>query len=304
MVSFTKPPLSPSEMVDLFIKRGMIVPDRGKAERCLKDIGYYRLKGYARVVCEDQVTHHLVAGTTFDDVLRFYTFDRKLRLLTMDAVERIEVALKANMYTLMGDDTKDPFWYINPFYFQNKERHDEFMESCIKAFEKSEDDFIVNFKRKHPEHSLPPCWMMFEILTLGPISKAYKNLTQENQNKVTAGYSVHRSILESWFQAIHIVRNICAHHSPLYNRMMPRHNVIIKGPRGRAFKKVDNVSFASRALIMVILLEIIAPGSEWRMKLLDLFAKFPQIDLIDLGFNEDPASLFNLACPPQVTPTA
>ncbi len=300
MVDFLKPPLTPAAMVDLFISRGMVVPDRNKAEHRLHNIGYYRLKGYSYVLTEDHTTHQLAEGTTFDQVLGFYIFDRKLRLLTMDAVERIEVALKANMCTAISTATNDPFWYMKPAHFKDQNYHSEFMESCADAFADSKDTFIENFKLKHPEYTLPPFWMIQEILSFGPISKAFKNLSEDWQRAVTAEYGIHRDVLASWFQAIHIVRNICAHHSQLWTRAMPKLLRITNGKRGKAFEKVDTSGFASRALVFVILLETIAPGSHWRKLFLKLLADFPQVDHRWLGFNDDPAKIFEMACPTPV----
>nr|NQU90751.1 Abi family protein [Bacteroidota bacterium] len=38
-------------------------------------------------------SHTFFPGITFDRVLKTYLFDRKLRLLVFDAIERIEIAL-------------------------------------------------------------------------------------------------------------------------------------------------------------------------------------------------------------------
>ncbi|WP_338031443.1 Abi family protein [Ensifer aridi] len=44
--------------------------------------------------------HKFKDGTSFDDVLALYAFDRRLRLHVMDAIERIEVSLRETGHTL------------------------------------------------------------------------------------------------------------------------------------------------------------------------------------------------------------
>jgi abortive infection bacteriophage resistance protein len=43
-----------------------------------------------------------VAGSRFEDVVRLYVFDKKLRLLALDALERIEMAVRVDVAHLLG----------------------------------------------------------------------------------------------------------------------------------------------------------------------------------------------------------
>jgi abortive infection bacteriophage resistance protein len=115
------------------VSRGLVVNDPDTATRYLTHIGYYRLSGYTRPFQKDtsgQGTSDFKPGSTFEDVLDRYVFDRKLRLLVMDAVERIEVSTRAALSnviaTLHGDPTgikmpagltqpwgTAPFWKIS-----------------------------------------------------------------------------------------------------------------------------------------------------------------------------------------------
>ena len=75
-------------LVDRLADRGLIIPDRGRALRYLRHIGYYRLSPYTIPFQQGGTEHLLRDGTSFDDVLDLYVFDRALRLLVMDALER------------------------------------------------------------------------------------------------------------------------------------------------------------------------------------------------------------------------
>ncbi|MGV9584799.1 Abi family protein [Nocardia farcinica] len=57
--------------------------------------------------------HLFRAGTGFDDVVDLYVFDRALRLLVMDALERVEVAVRAALTDHMSTTYGDSHWYID-----------------------------------------------------------------------------------------------------------------------------------------------------------------------------------------------
>jgi abortive infection bacteriophage resistance protein len=49
----------------------------------------------AHPLFESRQTNRFHQGTTFEDILNLYTFDRELRLLVLDAIERIEISIRA-----------------------------------------------------------------------------------------------------------------------------------------------------------------------------------------------------------------
>ena len=91
---YDKPALDENELIERYIERGLIITDRNRAARYLRHIGYYRLSPYTIPFQADRTTHSFKSGTTFDDILYIYVFDRQLRLLTMDALESVEVLVE------------------------------------------------------------------------------------------------------------------------------------------------------------------------------------------------------------------
>lgn len=71
----------------------------------LKAVNYYRLTGYLHIFRETVIDSHgdrtkadtYRKGTTLDLVWRYYLFDRRLRLLLLDAIERIEITLRTHI---------------------------------------------------------------------------------------------------------------------------------------------------------------------------------------------------------------
>ncbi len=102
MRTYKKKPLLYTQQIELFKFRGLLIPDEAKAERYLNEISYYRLSAYALPFQKEK--DKFDDGTTFQDVIGLYLFDRELRLLVLDAIERIEIAIRSQLITL---------WLIN-----------------------------------------------------------------------------------------------------------------------------------------------------------------------------------------------
>ena len=97
-MKFTKPALSIPDLVQRWRDRGLQIADAAEGAHYLQFIGYYRLSAYA-LPLQDKlgsasgvIDKPFKAGTTFENILNLYRFDRELRLLFMDAIERIEGA--------------------------------------------------------------------------------------------------------------------------------------------------------------------------------------------------------------------
>jgi len=107
---FTKPPLSVQEQIELLKARGLRIPDEQRVARYLRNISYYRLSGYMYPFLTDTKRHRYKNGTTFEDILNLYRFDRELRILIFAAIEKIEIAFRAqiiNHYSVEFDRIKN-----------------------------------------------------------------------------------------------------------------------------------------------------------------------------------------------------
>lgn len=115
--------------------RGLAVPDEQRAIRYLKQVGYYRLSPYMLPFQSGPGEHAFKPGTSFEDVLSLYVFDRKLRLLVMDGLERIEVAVRAGWTDWMATRTGDSHWYVQQGYFSDRVQHEAPLNHLRKVTE-------------------------------------------------------------------------------------------------------------------------------------------------------------------------
>lgn len=98
----------------------------------LERVDYYRLLNYMRPlqVTDASGVRRFRAGTTMHDVVALYEFDRRLRLLCMDAVERIEVALRAAIVCEVAV-AEGPDFYTRRGYFTSADACEGFKREVL-----------------------------------------------------------------------------------------------------------------------------------------------------------------------------
>lgn len=125
MSAYSKPYLTFKQQLALLKARGLNITDDAAALSCLHKIGYYRLSAYWYPLRQFSLEKCVKTGkplsrrldtfqpgSSFEQALSLYVFDKRLRLLVLDAVERIEMALRVDVSYLLG--AKDPFAHTNP----------------------------------------------------------------------------------------------------------------------------------------------------------------------------------------------
>lgn len=117
-VPFDKPALTFDEQLQRLKERGLVIPSKEKALHLLKSISYYRLSGYWYPFLKSPKSAHQFKGeSTFDAAFDLYCFDRELRKLIMGELEKIEVAIRAQLIYILSH-SEGAFWYRKPSLFQ------------------------------------------------------------------------------------------------------------------------------------------------------------------------------------------
>lgn len=293
-IPFNKPPLSFATQVQKLQQHGMLVPDIQKAEFYLSQLNYYRFAAYCLPFEQDHATHTLCQGTSFDDVLNLYIFDRELRLLVLDAIERFEVSIRTQMAYHLSHNHNTAHPHLNPMLFHNPLIYGAAVNKLASDVKYSKEDFIKHLTSCY-EELLPPIWASVELMTMGQLSKWYSNIESRADRRSIANiYQVDEKILTSFCQHLTHVRNYSAHHARLWNRgftltmTVPRRGPqdLVAGldstqQQGRAQRKLYNT------LVMLIhLMNVMNPGHHWKQRLIDLIQNH-QIDTSKMGFPAD-----------------
>ena len=283
--TFNKPARTVDSLIDLTEERGLAIDNREKATKFFRYAGYYRLSGYMlpfQLKSNGGASHEFVNGVALDDIIDLYVFDRKLRLVVMDAVERIEVAIRSVISDTMSV-AHGPHWFLEEGNFKPSFDHAKFMEKLpvIVAEVGEHQTFIKHYLSKYTEPECPPSWMLFEIMDFGTASKIYSSVLLEHQKEIAEHFGVHYKILTSWVHTISSLRNICAHHSRLWNRVF--------GVSPKRLKKLiehfePNDRFYSQAVAIKVLLDKISGHTLWAGRLKQLFEDFPKIPKHHMGF--------------------
>lgn len=286
-MQFTKPPKSFDEQIDLLIERGMLVKDRDRAKRYLAHLNYYRLAAYWLPFEQDHPTHQFKPGTDFDLILEHYIFDRELRLLVMDAIERVEVSLRTRWAYHLAH-TYGPHAHLQRDLFKPTWNHAEHINNLKETVSRSSELFVKHFSKY--EEELPPLWVICEIMTLGQLSKWYANLQKSrDRNAIAHVYNLDEVNLTSFLHHLSIVRNTCAHHARLWNRSFP---FAWKLPRKRPLGMVDDFNhhdgkrLYNTLIMLAYLMDSINPNT-WKQRLGNLFARHPDVKPQAMGFPDD-----------------
>ena len=214
MVPYSKPAKPPADLVQQLKQRGLAIADEARAERYIDNIGYYRLSAYMYpFLAEPKTAHQYKPGITFDRVLRLYRFDKKLRVLLFNEIEKIEVAFRAAVVNTITDRTGDIFWMTNPSYVNAGT-----LALIQREYAHSTEDFILHFKNAY-SNPYPPAWILSEILPFGNITWIFRNLSPAHKKAVSKKFFLHAPVLESWMNVVTLTRNSCCHHARVWNKV-------------------------------------------------------------------------------------
>lgn len=291
---YNKVPTSIEEQIIQLKKRGLIIEDEHLAIHYLSNISYYRLAGYWWPMQNDKTAHTFKENSRFSDVIALYNFDRELRILCFDVIERIEIALRTKLIYHLSHEF-DFWWFQKPELFADTRELIKTLANIEEELERSKDIFIKEHLKKHKDDlRFPPAIKTLEITSFGSLSKLYGNLKPGVRSKDTIAKefnTVNHTYLPSWLQSIAQIRNICAHHGRLWNKNLPGRPSLLSKPPALWLKNVPPVSdhhmFYIHASCMKYLLDVVNPGHHFTDKLEVLFRKYPNVDLKALGFNKD-----------------
>ncbi|QGH68102.1 Abi family protein [Pseudactinotalea sp. HY158] len=303
-----KPYGSPDEHLAKLEQRGMTL-EREFAAQWLGSVGYYRLSGYwypCRVLNGSRRGDSFEAGTSFADVVALYEFDRKLRTLVHDGVERVEVMLRTRLNESVG--AYGALAYLDRAHFRPTFDHAAWLDTVQRRVARSRrrNDAV----RHHDEHygGRLPIWVLSEVLDFADVSRLYEGLPARVQWEIAEQFGVQIDLgalsksqadrakknhpLVRWFEQLAIVRNTSAHHARLWNRSFaPASTAALRTvPALVSLPDGQSERVYGALCVMGLLLEAASPGTTWRAKVRELvdtsFAQLHGRHVGEMGFPE------------------
>lgn len=285
--SFTKPPATYRRQIELLQQRGLIIDDEPRAEFYLQHLNYYRLGAYWLPFESNHAEHQFKPGTRFDDVLNLYIFDRELRLLVLDAIERIEVSVRAQWAYQLAHQ-HGPHAHLDSNLAQHRDRWQKNLDKLSEEVKRSDETFIRHLLATYSE-ALPPVWAVCEVMSLGLLSRWYNNLKpMPTRRAIAKSYEADQAVLASWIHHLSLVRNVCAHHARLWNReftitpVLPRSKPAYLANEGQP----NSRKLYNTLLIILHFMNVISDKHHWRQRLIDLIGNHA-VPTAPMGFPPD-----------------
>ena len=272
---------------------GLNFHDENKAIHYLKHINYYRLSGYFYPfrqndpLTSDKKINDFIEDSYFEDIKELYIFDKELRLLALDALERIEIAIRTNIAHSLGK--YDPLAYREPKYFSKNFRTGKYLSWVSKSYgqlNRSKNELAI--KHHLEKYDGIPIWVIAETWDFGTMSNLFAGMQNNDKNHIAKLYHIKEGKhLESYLHAFNVIRNTAAHHSRLWNKSIPVKGTE-KGFQDPQWKEISNNCPFFYFCLMKKMLDVISPNSTWGERFISLLDKFPKvqnnaISLADFG---------------------
>lgn len=287
-----KRPYKYEEQLQKLKDRGCIINDDKKCISILESINYYRFSAY--FLPFKQSDNLYISGTSFEKVFNIYEFDRKLHAILFNALEEIEIFIRAKI-AYYHAHKYGPLGYLNEKNFYNEDTNQKHINKKINYHRKFMDNLkreIKNNKKvlfvKHhidKYDSKFPIWVATEIFTFGMLSTFFANLKLEDQKILAKDmYNITAKKLESWLHCCTDLRNICTHYGRLYYRIF--------SSIPKEMNNLDNDSKRKLWGTILTVKELYPFKNKWNDEILPNFIKLIDeyknyIDFIHIGFPEE-----------------
>jgi abortive infection bacteriophage resistance protein len=310
---YSKEALSLEEQADRLIGRGLVA-DRDELIGRLKVVNYYRLSGYLYPFrirnASGKAGDTFEPGTNLEIVWRRYNFDRRLRIILLDAIERIEVAVRTR-FVFHFVQAHGPFGYLNeknlpgfkkrPLWkrcwrnlkalaqLRGLERPDyqQWLGKLQNEKKRASDTFVKHFTKTYGDHHEHlPLWMACELMTCETALQLAYGVDRDVLKKAAADFGFPDEQLLSWTKAIFTLRNSCAHHARVWNRAfgvkpsIPGKN---KNPNWHIRPGFAPERIGLQLTVCYHWLGKLSSTTRWRDRLFTLFDEYPEIPLDEMG---------------------
>lgn len=277
------------DQLDILESRGLVITNRQAALKYLERLGYYRLSGYWYPFRQNEPKSYIkkdefISGVSFEQVVKLYVFDKKLRLLVLDAIERIEMAIRVDIAYCLGETSALAYLEAATFHGEfskkiikkgnnaGKTQHQVWLNKFNGSVERnSKSDFVKHYNNDYSGKL--PIWVSIELWDFGMMSTLYSGMKIVNKDAIAKKYKVKDSkIFSQWLRSLNHIRNISAHHSRLWNANIVDRSSLIEFQEGAS---LNNSKPFFYFCIIKQMLDVICPNSLWGQRLKALYAEFP-----------------------------
>ena len=211
-------PAWPEERLAALLRRGLGCANRAAALQALRHLDGQLFEEYCALLARPGASgREFLSGVSFAAALEVYRFDAALRVLLFDAIQTIEMSLRAQ-WAHGPAEIHGPRFYTNPAHFRGRTRqgwnHSEALATLHHSYQRRQEVLGWASMRQ----LLPPAsWEVVGTMSLGQLSRWFRYLRRREDREVVArAYAVDEAVLRGFLPSMVAVRNICAHHNLLY----------------------------------------------------------------------------------------
>lgn len=284
MATFSKTAKSPAALLQKLVDQNLIVTDQGLAERYITFVGHYRLKGYWFHLT-DPATKQFKPGTTFESIQQRYEFDREIRAIILEAIERLEVAIRSSLCNFLSLK-HSPHWYLDAGIFKPSGKFGlgQMLSKIESEVDRSSSKlFIRAYYKEYDDPYLPPSWAMSECVSLGMWSRTYKMLRDPLDKKaISSKFGIAQvEVFESWLHTLTVLRNMAAHHDRFLGQKL---GVGPTNLKNKNIKFQDNKSVYAALTVVHFLLNAIRFNTAFNQRFIELEKRYGMGLMQELGF--------------------
>ncbi|GHD12403.1 Abi family protein [Zhihengliuella salsuginis] len=311
MTEYAKQWLSVDDQLAKLIARGVDVADSRAALSLLRSVGYYRLTGYLYPFRQSEtyqddsgrvrvrVLSDYRSGTSLSDAGALIEFDRRLRMLILDGIERIEISLRMQVGYLLGRRSAyshlDPGTFVQTFTDPQIDpdsggprasKHEQWIARVRERQDGSDEAFVAHFRDKYDGQM--PIWALTEIMELGHLNRLYGGLVNNLATDIANAYEVpSKRLMTSWIASINYVRNVAAHHARIFNRKLvtapkrpPKGQVPLLDHLRDEDSAKEVFGLYNALAVMAYLIRAIDPHCGWQRRVVELVECFPETEYV------------------------
>lgn len=281
-IIYNKPAIDVDKQIELLKSRNLIISNIDYAKTILSNITYYRLSSYMKFF---QKNNEFYENVKFEDITYLYNFDKDLKSLIFENIRIIEIALRAKICLHMCTNYGS-HWFYNANNFKNNDYYTQTLDIFKNEKNISKDTFIKYYFQKYSKPDLPPFWMLSEVLSLGDLSKILKALNYKDVKQISYNLNTEYNIeqvLTNWIHVLATIRNICAHHSRLWNRKLKIRFTTPKKINLWQENQISSNDVYSICFVICLLLKN-NPYNNFENKLKQLFEGYQNVDITKMGF--------------------
>lgn len=157
---------------------------------------------------------------------------------------------------------------------------------------RSDELFIKHYQAKYHSPKEPPIWAVCEVMSLGLLSRWLKNLKPSDVcTAIAKNYQIAYPVLTGFIEHLVYLRNLCAHHSRVWNRKFTK---TMQVPKTKPRQLIGNFNqdpakqrnIYDTLVMLMHFLNIVSPAHHMKSRLKKLITTHA-INVVVMGFPND-----------------